>query len=108
VSSMRFLAERSALREDAARLLDDLGSTPYEVAVSLHYYIGRGPSGDEDDPLARYVHAVVGADTRVSRVRVTKRWVALSTRRSWGAMVWLRLPHSVREFGRPPRTGCSF
>ena len=33
---MRLLAERAALREDAARLLDELGGTASEVAVSLH------------------------------------------------------------------------
>ena len=32
---MRVLAERAALREDAARWLDELGGTAGDVAVSL-------------------------------------------------------------------------
>ena len=100
-SKVHLLAERSALREDAARLLDELGGSAGAVAVSLYHYVGigvRGPSRGGDSPLARYLNAVVGADTRVNRVRVTKRWVALTTRRRWGATVWLRLPSPVREF----------
>ena len=98
---MHPLAGRSALREDAARLLDELGGSAGAVAVSLYHYMGIGvrvPAGGGDSPLARYLNAVVGADTRVNRIRVTKRWVALTTRRRWGAMVWLRLPRPVREF----------
>ena len=98
---MRVLAGRAVLREDVARLLDELGGTPSEVAASLSYYMGTGfcrPYRRQDDPLARYLHAVIGADTRVREVRVLKRWVALSTRPGWGAVIWLRLPAPVRRF----------
>ena len=97
---MRLLAERSALREDAARLLDELGGTVGEVALSL-YSMGiraREPSNDGDSPAARYLNAVVGADSRVSRVMVTRRWLALTTHDRWGPRIWLRLPRPVREF----------
>ena len=92
------LAERAALREDAASLLDELGETANEVAMSL-YLMGlqARPSSVGDSPVPRYLHAVVGADTRVKRVRVTKRWLVLKTHRRWWSTIWLRLPYPVRE-----------
>jgi hypothetical protein len=96
---MRPFAERAAFREDAARLLGELGGTASEVAVSLSSMgIGGPPSTTGDSPIARYLNAIVGADTQVKRVRVTKRWLVLETHRRWGSTIWLRLPHPVREF----------
>jgi hypothetical protein len=96
---MRLLAERAALREDAARLLDELGGTVSEVAVTLASAgVGVWLSSGADCPAARYLHAVVGADTRVTRIRVTKRWLVLKTHQRWGSTIWLRLPDPVREF----------
>jgi hypothetical protein len=96
---MRLLAERAALREDAARLLDELGGTASEVAVSLHSMgIRVRTSSGGDSPAARYLHAVLGADTQVRRVRVTERWLVLKTHRKWRSTIRLRLPHPVREF----------
>jgi hypothetical protein len=96
----RLLAERAALREDAARLLDELGGTAGDVAVSL-YLVGVRARASKADPcsVARYLHAVMGADTRVKRIRVTKRWLAVKTNRRWWSTVRVRLPHPVREFG---------
>jgi len=97
---MRLLAQRSALREDAARLLDELGGSVGEVAVSLFSMGIRAgtPSNHRDTPAARYLNAVVGADSRVSRVKVTRRWLALTTHRRWVPRVWVRLPRPVSEF----------
>jgi hypothetical protein len=96
---MRLLAERAALRENAARLLDELGGTASEVAMSLRSMGLRvGPSDRGDSPAARYLHAVVGPDTQVKRIRVTKRWLVLKTHRRWCSTIRLRLPHPVREF----------
>ena len=96
---MRLFAERAALREDAARLLDELGGTASEVAVSLHSMGVRvWPSSGGDSPAGRYLHAVLGADTRVKRVKVTKRWLVLKTHRRWRSTIRLRLPQPVREF----------
>jgi hypothetical protein len=96
---MRLLAERAALRADAALLLCELGGTAAEVAVSLTAMGVRvWPARPGDSPAARYLHAVVGADTRVTRVKVTKRWLTLKTHRRWWSTIWLRLPHPVREF----------
>ena len=96
---MRLLAERAALREDAARLLDELGGTATEVAVSLHTMGVRiEPWRGGDSPAARYLHAVLGADTQLKGVRVTKRLLVLKTHRRWRSTIRLRLPHPVREF----------
>ena len=96
---MRLFAERAALREDAARLLGELGGTAGEVAMSLWALgVPAGTSSPGDTPTARYLNAVLGADTQVRRVRVTKRWLVLETERRWGATIRLRLPRPVREF----------
>ena len=96
---MRLFAERAALREDTARLLDELGGTASEVAATLHSMGVRvQPSSGGDSPAATYLHAVLGADTQVKRVRVTKRRLVLKTHRRWRSRIWLRLPQPVREF----------
>jgi hypothetical protein len=96
---MGAMAERMALREDATWLLDELGETASEVAATL-YSLGvkARPSSAGDPLVARYLHAVVGADSRVRRITVTRGWLALETHRKWRATIWLRLPHPVREF----------
>jgi hypothetical protein len=97
--TMRVLAERAALREDAARLLDELGGTAGDVAVSLYFIGVRARASNADAcSVARYLQAVVGADTRVRRLRVTKRWLVLTTPRRWWSTVRVRLPQAVREF----------
>src|ERR1700758_3074840 len=96
---MGLLAERAALREDAARLLGELGGTASEVAISLYALGVRArTSSPGDSPAARYLNAVVGADTQVKSVRVTKRWVVIKTQQRWWSTIWLHLPHPVREF----------
>jgi hypothetical protein len=93
------MAERAELRQDAVRLLDELGGTTSEVAASL-YWLGVKDrhSSAGDPPVARYLHAVVGADSRVKRIKVTRGWLALKTHRRSRATIWLRLPHPVRQF----------
>jgi hypothetical protein len=93
------LRERAALREDAATLLGDLGDTVSEVATALGSLgVQVLPSRAGGSPVARYLHAVVGADDRVKRVTVTNRWLVLKTHRRWWPTIWLRLPHPVRRF----------
>jgi hypothetical protein len=96
---MRAMAERTVLREDATRLLDELGGTAIEVAASL-YSLGvkARPLSAGDPPVTRYLHAVVGADSRVRRIKVTEGWLALETHRRRRSTIWLRLPDPVREF----------
>jgi hypothetical protein len=96
---MRLLTERAALREDAATLMGELGGTAREVAVSLDSLgVQVHSSSAGDSPAARFLHAVVGADDRVKRVRVTKRWLVLKTHRRWWSTIRLRLPHPVTEY----------
>jgi hypothetical protein len=96
---MRLLTERAALREDAAMLLGELGWTASEVAFSLYAMgVRHQPSSAGDSPAARYLHAVVGADSRVKQVKVTKRRLALRTHRRLWPTVRVPLPHPVREF----------
>jgi hypothetical protein len=93
------LDERAALRADAATLLDELGDTVSEVAVSLGFLGGQvQPSGVDDSLAARYLHAVIGADNRVRRVKVTKRRLVLQTHRRWWPTICLPLPDPVRRF----------
>jgi hypothetical protein len=96
---MRARAERGVLRENATRLLDELGGTALEVAASLYSFgVNARPSSSGVHPVARYLHAVVGADSRVRRIKVTRGWLALETHRRRRATIWLRLPDPVREF----------
>jgi hypothetical protein len=93
------LRERAALREDAATLLGELGDTVSEVATALGSLgVQVLPSRASDSPVARYLHAVVGADDRVKRVTLTRRWLVLKTYRRWWPTIRLRLPDPVREF----------
>jgi hypothetical protein len=64
---MRVLAERAALREDAACLLGELGGTAREVAVSLCAFGLRGLVSQSGEPsVSSYICVVVSADPRVS------------------------------------------
>jgi hypothetical protein len=93
---MGLLAERAALREDAARLLDELGGTVSEVAVSLASMgIQVQPSDPNDSPAARYLHAVIGADNRVRQIKVNTRWLILKTHRRWTPAIWMPIPDPV-------------
>ena len=90
------LAERAALCEDAARLLDELGGTVSEVAESLGSMgIEVRPSDPKDSAAARYLHAVIGADSRVRQVKVNARWLVLKARRRWSPAIWVPLPDPV-------------
>jgi hypothetical protein len=93
---MGLLAERAALREDAARLLDELGSTVHEVEASLGSMgIQVPPSNPQESPAAPYLHAVIGADNRVRQIKVNRRWLVLKTQRRWTPAIWMPLPDPV-------------
>jgi hypothetical protein len=96
---MRVLAERAALREDAACLLGELGGTAREVALSLCAFGLRGTvSGSGEPSVASYIYVVVSADTRVKRVRLSSGWLVLKQHQWWSPSIWLRLPRPIREF----------
>ena len=110
---MRVLAERAALREDAASLLGELGGTAREVALSLCELGLRGTVSESGEPsLESYIYVVVSADARIKRVRLTHGWLVLKPQQWWSPSVWLRLPRPIRELiasagddgpGRPAR-----
>lgn len=96
---MRVLAERAALREDAASLLDELGGTAREVALSLCAFGPRRPASSSGGPsVASYIYVVVSADARVKRIRLTNGWLVLKPHQWWSPSIWLRLPRPVRDF----------
>ena len=99
------MTERMALREDAAALLEELGSTADEVAASLAWMgpllrpcDSRGPTTATSTATSRYLQAVIGADSRVTRVTLTKGWMSIRMRGWWRSTLWLRLPDPVRDF----------
>ena len=95
---MRLLAKRAMLFEDAATLLAELGATPAEVDQSLRSVGVAAAERPGECPLSRFLHAVVGSDFRVKKIRVTNKWMVLETRLRCGSRVWVRLPEPVRNF----------
>jgi hypothetical protein len=95
---MHLRAERAALREDATRLIDELGGTVHEVTMSLGCLgVQVGLSDPDDSPAARYLHAIIGGDNRVKQVKVTTRWLELKTHRRWSPTIWVPLPCAVSQ-----------
>jgi hypothetical protein len=91
--------ERCVLREDAARLLGELGGTVGEVACALYLTGVRVPRAASAPPsTVSYLHAVMGGDPRVSQVTVTKRWLIIRTSRRRRSIVRVPLPRAVRLF----------
>jgi hypothetical protein len=96
---MRLLPERASLREDAASLLDELGGTASEVAATLcSMGLHDGTSSPSHAAVARYVHAVMGSDSRVKQAHVRRTWLVVTTTWRWWPHIWLRIPPPVREF----------
>lgn len=89
---------RQELREQVAELLTSLGDDPRHVAGRLQAAGVVGTPGNvKDCAIARYLTAVVGADTRIRCVKVTNRSVALTASRSWRPLR-VRLPRPLQEF----------
>jgi hypothetical protein len=100
---MRRLTERASLREDAAGLLGELGGTASEVAATLcSVGLHDRTSSASQCAVARYLHAVMGPDSRVKRAHVRKNWLVVTTTERWRPGIWLRLPPPVREFMASP------
>jgi hypothetical protein len=64
---MRATAERAVLREDAMRLLDELGGTALEVAASLYSFGVKAPSSSGGG--CRLPSSADQGDQRVARTR---------------------------------------
>jgi hypothetical protein len=91
-------SERTVLKQDVSVLLDQLGSTPEGVAQSLHRAGVRGdPFLVSRCPVARYLHAVVGAEPSVGKIKVGL-YKAVINRPRWWRPVTIGLPLPVRLF----------
>ena len=90
--------ERAAIKRNVSALLDQLGGTSAAVATSLQQ---AGVQGDPflvgRCPLARYLHAVVGVEPRVGKVKVGLYKAVINGPRWWQPMT-VDLPTPVRGF----------
>jgi hypothetical protein len=90
--------ERTAIRRNVSVLLDQLGGTSEAVATSLQQ---AGVQGDpflvSRCPLARYLHAVVGAEPRVGKIKVGLYKAVINGPRWWQPLT-VDLPAPVRGF----------
>jgi hypothetical protein len=90
--------ERTAIKRNVSVLLEQLGGTPAAVATSLEQ---AGVQGDpflvSRCPLARYLHAVVGVEPRVGKIKVGLYKAVINGPRWWQPMT-VDLPAPVRGF----------
>ena len=90
--------ERTAIKRNVSVLLDQLGGTPEAVATNLQQ---AGVQGDpflvSRCPLARYLHAVVGTEPRVGKIKVGLYKAVINGPRWWQPMT-VDLPAPVRGF----------
>jgi hypothetical protein len=90
--------ERTAIKRNVSVLLEQLGGTSEAVATSLRQ---AGVQGDpflvSRCPLARYLHAVVGVEPRVGKIKVGLYKAVINGPRWWQPMT-IDLPAPVRGF----------
>jgi hypothetical protein len=90
--------ERAGIKRNVSVLLDQLGDTSAAVAASLHQ---AGVQGDpflvSRCPLARYLHAVIGVEPRVGKIKVGLYKAVINGPRWWQPMT-VDLPAPVRGF----------
>ena len=92
--------QRVQLGRDTRQLLEQLGSNADEVAANLQHTGVRGVPGDSRNcAIARYLNAVMTADSRVLQVRVTPRIVRIRNGRWWWSpRVAVTSPEAIRSF----------
>jgi hypothetical protein len=91
-------SERAVMKHDVSVLLDRLGSTPEDVAESLRRAGVRGdPFLVARCPVARYLHAVVGGEPRVGKIKVGL-YKAVINGPTWWWPITVALPAPVRLF----------
>jgi len=96
---MNWIAERTAIREQARQLLRGLGEDADRVASALGTEGVRGkPHNPRGCAVAVYVGAVVAADPRVYSVSVDNARLHIRTRPRWARPIGVRLPPAVRQF----------
>jgi hypothetical protein len=90
--------ERTAIKRNVAVLLEQLGGTSEAVATALQQ---AGVQGDpflvSRCPLARYLHAVVGIEPRVGKIKVGLYKAVINGPRWWQPTT-VDLPAPVRGF----------
>jgi hypothetical protein len=91
-------SERTVTKHHVSVLLDQLGRTPQEVARSLRQAGVRGdPFMGSRCPIARYLHAVVGVEPGVGKVKIGLCRAVINAPRWWRPMT-VPLPPPVRVF----------
>jgi hypothetical protein len=92
------MRERAVTKRNVSILLDQLGSTPERVAVSLQRAGVQGyPFLGAHCPVARYVHAVVGVEPGIGKVKIGLSRATLNAPHWWWP-ISVSLPVPVRLF----------
>jgi hypothetical protein len=93
------MSERSQLRGQLNKLLNNLGSTDADIAATLSFAGVKGiPGSSRDSAMARYLNAVVAFDPRVAAVSVTSTRIAVACRHWWVRDLIMPTPPSVSSF----------
>lgn len=93
------VAVNPSFEQTVHRHLQQLGTSPAEVAASLQAAGVRGRPGESlDCAVARYLNAVVGGERRVRDVNVSESFARV--RRRWRTAVTVPLPSGTRAFVR--------
>lgn len=92
------MRERAVTKRNVSILLDQLGTTPERVAASLE---GAGVQGypflGAHCPIARYVHAVVGIEPGIGKVKIGLSRATINAPHWWWP-ISVSLPVPIRLF----------
>jgi hypothetical protein len=92
------MRERAVTRRNVSILLDQLGSTPERVAASLQRAGVQGyPFLGAHCPIARYVHAVVGIEPGIGKVKIGLSRATINAPHWWWP-ISVSLPVPIRLF----------
>jgi hypothetical protein len=92
------MRERAVTKRNVSILLDQLGSTPERVAASLQRAGVQGyPFLGAHCPVARYVHAVVGIEPDIGKVKIGLSRATINAPHWWWP-ISVSLPVPIRLF----------
>jgi hypothetical protein len=92
------MRERAVTKRNVSILLDQLGSTPERVAASLQRAGVQGyPFLGAHCPIARYVHAVVGVEPGIGKVKIGLSRATINAPHWWWP-ISVSLPVPIRLF----------
>ena len=90
---------RSQLREQLDALLNNLGSTDDDIALTLSFAGVKGvPGSSRGSAMARYLNAVVAFDPRIASISITSSRVAVICTHWWVRDVIIPTPPCVSSF----------